>query len=170
LNKQSTLLFSAAALCLASLSAWGAEPTQFSLLGIELGQDKSALDPIGHFDCHASDNPSSNELCSAQLTIDKSQVRVLASLKDGLIVGIDAFHTLADRALFDGAVETAINRYGAPQERVKSARGEFVGWRLGDQQYSISTSGTEVTFGLMDMSIPAPPPALPTHAEHPATP
>jgi hypothetical protein len=170
--KKQFSLFVGAAFCLASVSAFGVEPSSFAVFGIQLGQPKSALNPIGKFDCNATKTPNLNEICSAHLTVDTHPVLMLVSLNNGLIVDLDAIHQHSSNAVFEAVVQTAIKNYGDPQERKrnKHLNSEFVAWHLGHQQYSISMSGSEVGIGLDDTSRPPIPPAPPARLEQPATP
>lgn len=159
--KKKFYLAGCALFCLASMSAFGAQPNSFSLLGIQLGQPKSALESIGKFDCRTSDNPNYNEFCYAQLTVDSYSVLILASLNNNRVTGLQVIHKHPGHNFFETSVQTATRNYGDPQRSSKHVGSELLVWRLANQQYSISTSASDVTIAIDDFSVPPPPPAPP---------
>lgn len=166
MKKQLSLIFGAA-ICLASIPALGVEPGSFSILGLRIGQSKSALATVGKFNCFSANYPNAgyDEICtSSDLAVDAHPVLMLVSLNKGLIVDLDANYQHADVAFFEAAVQTAIAKYGNPEKRDKYPRSEFVAWRSGDFQYSIVSSGSRVDMGILDISHPPIPPAPPAPA------
>lgn len=163
MKNQLPLIFGAA-ICLASIPALGVEPSSFSILGLHIGESKSALAAVGKFTCFSANYPNAgyDEICtSSNLTVDAHPVLMLVSLNKGRIVNLDAGYQHADVAFFETAVQSATTKYGKPERRNRYPRSEFVAWRSGDFQYSIVTSGSQVDVGILDMSHPPIPPAPP---------
>ncbi len=167
MKKKFTLIFGASFFLIAA-SAFGAESNSFSIFGIKIGQQKSALNRLGQFECY-DNRPYYDESCSAHLTIQNHPVQMLLSLNNGLVVNLIVNYEHSGAAAYESSVQKAINIYGNPQEHEKYPNNEFVVWYQGHQKYSIRTSGGSMMESIFDTNHLPPPPARPTRQEQPAT-